>query len=205
MNMLAFALQEGATPQSDHHLLMIFIGMVSIALVIQAICVIVVAIVLASVALKLKGVSGEIYEHVLPIVNKTSLLVDSISPKVTGIATNVERISETLHARTAEIGETVSQLTRTVDDVNLRARQHVVHADRIVGSALADTAEFKDTLANGIRVPLRQVTGLMAGLRAGVETLITRTPGGRKRGPAPVAPFRSNAAPDVPIVLITEE
>ena len=205
MNVLGFVLQEGANPPADHHLLMIFIGMVAIALVIQAICVIVVAIVLASVALKLKGVSGDVYQHVIPVVNKTTALIDSISPKLTGVAANVERISETLHARTSEIGETVGQLNRTVEDANLRARHHVAHADRIVGSVLADTAEFKDTIANGIRVPLRQVTGLVAGLRAGVETLITRSPTGRQRGVAPVAPMRPPVMPAGPVIVVSEE
>jgi hypothetical protein len=41
------------------------------------------------------------------------------------------------------------------------------------------TAEISGAVQEGIKVPVRQMVGVLAGLRAGLETLIERSPFGR--------------------------
>jgi methyl-accepting chemotaxis protein len=163
----------------DHHLLMIFIGMVAMALLIQALCVMGVTVGLFFTLKQGKELVHETHAAVNELLKKTDRAVSSISPKLESIAGNSEAISLTVREKVEELGETVSSLARTVEDVNLRARQQIAHADRIVGSTLTTTEEVRDTLVEGVRVPVRQIAGMLAGLKAGLATLMERSPFGR--------------------------
>ena len=59
----------------------------------------------------------------------------------------------------------------------------VTRVDGIVSDALEATAEISQTLQQGIKGPVRQIAGVIAGFRAGLETLIQRSPFNRSAAP----------------------
>jgi methyl-accepting chemotaxis protein len=172
-----------ATVMHDHHLIVIFIGIVAIAMAIQAIVVLVGVIGGLGALKKMYEIVHELHLKTTPILTKTEHLLADVGPKISSISTNVEEISQTVREKTEEVGETISQISLTVNEVNLRTRSQISHADRIVTSALDTTEEIKDVVANGIRGPVKQVAGIIAGLRAGLESLLART--GYKGGSGP--------------------
>jgi hypothetical protein len=83
-----------------------------------------------------------------------------------------------------QLSVTVAELNETVRGINGRARVQVVRADNIVSDALHATEEISQTVQNGIKGPVRQIAGVIAGLKAGIETLVARSPFGH-RDPGP--------------------
>jgi hypothetical protein len=75
-----------------------------------------------------------------------------------------------------EVAVTVTHLNQTVQQINLRTRTHVAHADGIVGNALNAAEEISATVQDGIKGPVRQIAGIIAGVRAGVEKFVDRSP-----------------------------
>jgi uncharacterized protein YoxC len=170
-------------PLSGHdvHWLMIGVIIIAVALVLQSVGLIAAALMAAKMLQKVAHLSDTVEESVMPIVRKTNSLVDELGPKVRSISTNVEQISYTVRAKTEEIGETVAQLSRTVADLNLKTRTHVAHVDGIVTEALNTAEEVSVAVQHGIRVPVKQIAGLVAGLKAGLETLVAKSPFGKGR------------------------
>lgn len=175
--------QDAATAQQhDVHWIMIFFGVVAVGFALMCVAL----LIGASVGFKLLKRVDSIVEHVdqtvSPLLKKTTALVDDLSPKVHDITTNVQQVSYTVRDKVDDLAATVDQLNATVLELNARARMQVVRVDGIVTEALDTTQEVSRTVQEGIKKPVRQVAGIIAGLRVGLETLIAKSPFGSRRG-----------------------
>jgi methyl-accepting chemotaxis protein len=175
---LAF-FQAGDISGHDVHLLMIAAMIIAIAVVVAAGGLIATGIFAAKLLHTIDGVAREAKERTGPILDKTNALLAELTPKVYAITTNAEQISYTVREKLEEIAETVSQINRTAQETNARTRVHVVKVDGIVTDALNAAQDVSNTVQEGIRVPLRQVAGIVAGVKAGIEKLVERSPFGR--------------------------
>jgi methyl-accepting chemotaxis protein len=169
-------LQESEFTKHDIHLAMIFLAIIAIALVAQAVGVIISGLFAAKLSKKVEGLADTIEMKTMPILDKANQVLHDLSPKVLSITQNAEQISYTVRTKVDELSVTVSELNETVRGINQRTRGQVVRVDGIVTDALVATEEISQTVQNGIKVPLRQIAGVIAGLRAGMETLIERSP-----------------------------
>lgn len=162
--------------QHDVHLQMIFIGIIS---VIVLLCFLALAVG-GFVALKYVRLVEELAERVegklMPLVDKSHSLVTELSPKVRSITENVEQISYTVRGKVDEFGVTASEINKTVLEVNSRTKAQVSHVDEMVTEALNTAHGVSRTVQEGVRKPVQQIAGVVAGVRAGLETLIQRSP-----------------------------
>jgi methyl-accepting chemotaxis protein len=139
---------------------------------------------------KFESFADDAQARATPLIAKGEALFDDLAPKIRNISTNVEQISYTARSKADELGETVSQINRTVVDVNTKAR---VQSDRVHGlvtEALNTTQEVSQAVQHGIRVPVRKIAAIVAGVKAGLEEFIERSPfagqlGKRSKGPGP--------------------
>jgi len=180
LNSLAMAFFQDASSAHDMHLIRIFVTLIAVALVLQALGVLLVAIYAAKFLSLLHSISSNVEEKALPLITRTSDLVRDLTPKVTAIGTNVEQVSYTVRAKIDELGQTVTQLNETIADANGRTRVHVARVDNIVSEALDTTEDVSRTVQQGIRVPVREIAAIIAGIKVAVETLIDRSPFGKR-------------------------
>lgn len=181
LNSLAMVFLQDATPSAhDIHLTRIFIAFIAAALMIQALGILLVAIYAAKFLAVLHSISRNVEEKALPLIVRTSDLVRDLSPKVTAISTNVEQVSLTMRTKIDELGQTVSELNETISDANGRTRVHVARVDNMVSEALDTTEDISRTVQQGIRTPVREIAGIIAGIKVAVETLIQRSPFGKR-------------------------
>ena len=175
----AFVFFQDDFTRHDIHLAMIFLAIIAISLMVAAVGVLVTAGLAGKLFVRVDKIANIVEQRTGPILDKTNALLLELTPKVTAVSNNVEQISYTVREKIEELGGTVSQLNRTVQEIHGRTRVHVAHVDGIVTDALMATEEISQTVQDGIRGPVRQVAGVIAGFRAGIETLIARSPFGR--------------------------
>ena len=168
-----FLLQDDLSGH-DIHLLMIFVGLIAVALLLQAL-----GIFGAKLLHRVDGIAKEVHERTAPMIDKTSQLISDLGPRVQSLTENAEQISYAVRAKMDELGETVSQFNRTAQEANGRARAQMSRADGIVTDALTATQEIAHTIEDSIRAPVRQIAGVLAGFKAMVDTLIARSPFGK--------------------------
>jgi len=169
-------LQESEFTKHDIHLAMIFLAIIAIALVAQAIGVLISGAFAAKLSKRVGDLADTIEKKTVPILDKTNQMLHDLSPKVQSFTQNAEQISYTVRTKVDELAVTVGELNDTVREINGRTRMQVVRVDGIVTDALVATEEISQTVQNGIKAPVRQIAGVIAGLRAGLETLIERSP-----------------------------
>ncbi len=189
-SLMMFAFQSSYDVNGhDIHLIMeseLVIAAVMLLLILGVLIAGVVALVYVK---KLMATVDELKGKALPMISKGSDLVDDLAPKIRSITTNIEEISFTARAKVDELGQTVTQINRTVADINAKTQVQANRVDGIVTTALATTREVSDKLQYGIRVPIRQAAGVIAGIKAALQTLAERSPVKPKAPPGSINPY----------------
>jgi hypothetical protein len=148
-------------------LLMDFVAMVAIALSIQAVALIVMAVGAAKARKRGLEIIEEIRAKAMPFIDDAHGMLRENAPKVKVITDNFVETSHVVRAKAQEFDVTAS-------DVNRRTQAQVARVDGIVTSVLTTTTEIADTIQRGIKVPLREVSGLINGFKAGMDVLVGR-------------------------------
>ena len=165
----------------DVHRGTIFLLVIAVALVAQAVGVLMAAAFALKMFRKIEAMTNSFDRKTTPIIENMTALAAELTPKVRAITTNVEEISYTVREKCDEVSATLSEINRTVADLNIKTRVHVNHVDGLVTEALVTTEEVSRTVQESIKKPVRQIAGIIAGLRAGIETLAQRSPFGKPK------------------------
>jgi len=172
LSMALWQTTDPGLPSRDEHWLMICIAVIAIAMAAQSIVTVVAGMTAMKTLGEFKELARELHAKATPIMQRTSDVIEDLSPKIRSVSENVTQISYTVREKVDQVGETVTQINRTVAETNQRTRGQVDQVDRMVTEALATTEEVAHTVAHGIRIPVKQVAGMIAGLRVGIETLV---------------------------------
>ncbi len=184
---LAVFQAQDSINSGNSKLLMIFIGIAALALLGQAVVVILVGIGLMKAQKEVMTHFIELKAKAMPLLSSSHALVTDITPqvkdishKVNTITAHVERLSAFAEQKAHEFSptlsaanETVFHATETVAEANRRTRAQVSRVDGMVTSALNATARFGVAIEKGITVPGREVAGIVSGLKVGLETLMS--------------------------------
>jgi uncharacterized protein YoxC len=175
----SFILQSSDITRHDIHLTMMFLGVIALALVVQAIGLCFAAGFAAKLLHRVDGIANIVEKKTGPILDQTTQILTDLTPKIQSLTENAEQISYTVRTKVDELGITITQLNQTVQEINGRSRIQVARVDGIVTDALIATEEIAANVQQSIKAPVRQIAGLVAGVKAGLETLIARSPFGR--------------------------
>ncbi len=154
----------------NSRLLMIFVGMVALAMLVQAIALIMLAVGAAKARKRTMAMIEEIRAKAMPAIDSTQEFVRNYAPKLMTLAENLAETSTVVRRKAEEFDATLS-------DVNNKARVQAARADDIATTVLTGVAEAVTAIQHGISVPVREFTGLMNGLKAGLDVLVGRAKG----------------------------
>ena len=160
----------GSISSGNSRLLMWFVGMVAVAMVVQAIAVIVLAIGTAKASKRALEIADELRTKIGPVLDTTQSVFHDAAPKVKIITENLVETSHVVRAKAREFDATASEL-------NMKTRVQAARVDGMVTSVLNTTAEISDTLQRAVKAPVRELSGLVNGFKAGVDVLVGRAKG----------------------------
>jgi methyl-accepting chemotaxis protein len=107
--------------------------------------------------------------HIGPMVQSARSLVEDLSPKLKHIASHLVEVSDTLRSEAQHISVSVS-------DVVERTHQQAARVDHIVSSTLNGIGHASAAVQEGIAAPIRHITSVLDGLRAGLGSLRRKRP-----------------------------
>jgi len=131
---------------------------------------------------RVENILNHLTEHALPLITSSKVMLHELSPQVKTIASNLAEVSETLKHESHNI-------KGSVDDVLLKTRAQTARVDEMVSGTLDGLSHASAAIQHGIEVPLRQLSGILNGLKAGFS----------------VFRQKNHAAPTEPIVSAEEE
>lgn|ERR1700684_4546279 len=142
--------------------LTIFIAVTSVAVVIQAGILVAMYVAVRQTTARTEALANEVRSKVLPTVELAQSMLADLRPKVESIVNNFNESS--VMAR-----HQMERLDATMSDLLDRARLQVIRADELVGKALDRVEETGELVHKTVVSPVRQVSGVLQGLTAGLE------------------------------------
>jgi len=152
------------------NLLIAFIAITAAAVVIQAGMMIGMYLATRKTSARVEVLAGEVRTKVLPTVEIAQSMLTELRPRIETLVANVAESSATIRAQ-------VERLDATFSDVLDRTRLQVIRADELVGRTLDRVEQTTDMVTNTVVSPIRQASGLVQGLTAGLEFFFS----GRRR------------------------
>jgi hypothetical protein len=145
-------------------LLVVFIAVAAVSILMQAGFSMATFLAARKAQKKIMGLADDVRLHALPAIIASRDVIQDITPKLRTITENLTAISTTVRAKTDKVGGLVG-------DVTDRAQAQATRVDGMVRGTLDHLTSAVQALEHGVAVPVRQVNGILSGLRAGVEVL----------------------------------
>ena len=145
-------------------LLVVFIAIAAVSILMQAGFTVAMFIAARKAQKKLMVLADDVRLHALPAIIASREVIQDLTPKLRTIAENLTAVSTTLRTRTEKVGGLVG-------DVTDRAQAQAVRVDGMVKGTLDHLTSAVQAIEHGVAVPVRQVNGILNGLRAGVDVL----------------------------------
>src|SRR5271156_640123 len=155
--------------KSTQILLVVFIAIAAVSILMQAGFTIAMALGARKAQKKLLALADDVRLHALPVIISSRELIQDFTPKFKVITENLTAASTTLRSKTEQVGGLVG-------DVTGRAQAQATRVDGMVKGTLDQLNFAVHAIEHGVAVPLRQVNGILNGLRAGVEVLRKKSP-----------------------------
>jgi len=157
-------------PRLDNEtLLLAFVALTALFMMAQAILLLAILLSVRKSARKLLSEFEDLRSSVMPIVYNARELMTRLTPKIESTIDNLAEIASTLREQSANVE---SQATEIME----RVRHQTGRLDAMVSGVLDAVDRAGGFVAEAVGRPVRQLTAMMASVKAIVESL---------RGPAP--------------------
>jgi hypothetical protein len=147
----------------------LFIILTALAVMIQAGILVALYVAVRKTSGRVEALATEVTTKALPTLETAQAMLVELRPRVQDIVVNVEQSARTARAQ-------MERLDATVTDIVDRTRLQVIRADELVNRTLDRVEETSDMVHRTVVSPIRQLSGLMQGVSAGLEFFL-----GRKR------------------------
>jgi gas vesicle protein len=148
----------------------IFVGVTAAAVVIQAGILVALFVAVKKSTSRMEALATEVKTKVMPTVDTAQSMLVEWRPKIDNIASNVSETSTVVRGQ-------VEHLDATVTDIVDRTRLQVIRADELLNRTMDRIEETSDVVHRTVVSPVRQLSGIIQGLTAGLEFLL----GGERR------------------------
>jgi tetrahydromethanopterin S-methyltransferase subunit F len=146
------------------NLLPLFVALTGAAVLLQAGLLAAMYLAMRKTSARVEAISTEVKAKAIPALESAQTILTEIRPKLQVIAENVTNITTTVRAE-------VQRVDATVNDVLDRSRLQVIRADELLSRTLDRVEQTSELVQKTVVSPVRQISGLMHGISAGVEFL----------------------------------
>jgi methyl-accepting chemotaxis protein len=157
--------------ETSQTLLVIFVAVAAISILMQAGFTLGIFLGARKTQKKLTALADDLRIHALPMIQTSREMVQDFAPKLSALTAKVDSIADNLSATSATLRSKTDQIGVLVGDVATRTQGQVSRVDGMVKVTLDQVTSAVQAIEHGIAAPVRQVNGIINGLRAGVEVL----------------------------------
>ena len=175
-------------PKIDNQIIeLALFGLVALAMVVQALVLLVTFFALRKATQSADKKLEELRATILPVIASVKPMIDTsrdmfinIAPRIESASKDVAEIARSLRLQTAELQSATVEIVA-------RAKGQAGRVDTMLSGVLDSVDRAGNYLAGAVNKPIRQVSALLASIKAAIESLRTSVPPARSQ---------SNHAPD---------
>lgn len=150
---------------TENHLLIIFIGISSLAILIQAIILIAIYTSTKKTAARVEDLVSEFQQHGVPALKLAREVLEENKPKIDEIVENFSAVSTTAREQLVRVDATLTEVIE-------RTRMQVIRADELATRTMDKVEETTEMVQQSVLTPVRAITGVLSGLSAGLGMLL---------------------------------
>src|SRR5579863_8413887 len=139
-----------------------FVVVTALAIVLQAVVLIALFIQLRRTAARVEQTVADLNTKVTPLISRVQILVDDISPRISGIVADASEITRLAR------GE-AQRVDRILNEALERLRMQLIHVDHILTGAMEAVEEAGSHLRQTVWGPVVKATALVRGGQAGID------------------------------------
>ncbi len=147
------------------NLTLLFIAITGAAVLLQAGLLAAMYLAMRKSSARLEAIATEVKAKALPALETAQSILTEIRPKLQVIADNLQESTILMRLQ-------VERLDATMNDVVDRARLQVIRADELLSRTLDRVEQTSDLVHKTVVSPIRQVSGVLQGITAGIEYLL---------------------------------
>jgi hypothetical protein len=155
------------------NLMPLFVALTAAAVLLQAGLLAAMYLAMRKSTTRMETLATEVKTKALPALETAQSLLTEIQPKLTLIAENLAETSVMARSQ-------VERVDATVSDVVDRTRLQIIRADDLLTRTLDRVEETSEMVHKTVVSPVRQVSGLIQGVTAGLEFFLAGR--GRRNG-----------------------
>ena len=204
MEVLSMLLQGGEMMSPDNRRwLVIFVGVIAFCSLVQFVVLFAAGLGMLKAWKHVSVLMADFKQKSMPIIGNVNRIVEDATPKVKTVTDNFAETSTVIRRQVADFNSTLTETNQTLKEANRKTQAQVARVDGMVASTLTSAGDIASTIQQGIRTPVREVAGLVNGLKAGLDVFFKiKTPVSKVRSEDP---FRRSAAPGpVPVSPVNE-
>lgn len=142
--------------------LWVFIALTAIAVLLQAGVLLAMYLTMRKSSERMEALATEVKSKVLPAVDQAQHVLTEMRPKLQTILDNVD-------GATSVVRSQVERVDATVNDVMDRARLQIIRGDELLTRTMDKVEHTTEIVQKTVVSPVRQLSGLMHGITAGLE------------------------------------
>ena len=142
----------------------VFTAAILISVLIQTAAAVAVLVAARKAQTRAQALVEELRGHALPALRTSNALLEDLAPKLKLLASNLVEATEHIKAVSQEVGSVVS-------DVSKQTRARVAHVNGMIDGTLDQITHTTNTIQHKISVPVRQLTGVLNGVRAALNVM----------------------------------
>jgi hypothetical protein len=155
--------------KSSQTLLVVFIAVAAISILMQAGFSVATFFAARKAQKKIMNLADDVRLHALPAIISSRELIQDVTPKLKLITENLTATTATLRSKADQVGGLVGNVTE-------RAQVQASRVDGMVKGTLDGLTNAVHAIEQGVAAPVRQVNGILNGLRAGMDVMRKKTP-----------------------------
>jgi methyl-accepting chemotaxis protein len=140
---------------------------VAVAIVIQVGILLAILAAVKRSSKRMESLADEVQRRALPTLDAAQELLTNTKPRIEEIINHAAESTATLRLQ-------IDKLDTTVSDIVDRTRLHVIRADNLVGRTLDRVEETTDMVHTTVISPIKQISGVLQGVTAGIASLLGR-------------------------------
>jgi hypothetical protein len=154
------------------NLIPLFVALTGFAVLLQAMVLVALYLAVRKTSTRLEAVAEELKGKAEELKNKATPALDSANAVLTELRPKLQVIADNLMETTVLVRSQVERVDATVSDATDRARLQVIRADELLTRTLDRVEQTSDLVTKTVVSPVRQVSGIIRGVTAGVEFLM---------------------------------
>ncbi len=147
-------------------LLLIFVGLTALALLTQAIVMLVAFLVIRKLIKSLMADVTELRSKAMPMLEKSRQTLDKVAPKIESVAADVAELAHIVKAQSVEFQVMASEILG-------RVHRQTDRVDDMFTDMLNNVERASIVVVDSVAKPVRRMSSLLAGAKAFLSVLTT--------------------------------